>query len=82
MFLYVTEERRVAERMIEDVVSAALNRPADDLRQRLLIGEATDCAEKLAAYQVAGVQRVFVWPVDDELAQLETFATRVAPAVR
>jgi hypothetical protein len=65
MFTYITENRREAERIITEVVSPTLNRPADDLRKRLLIGPAAECAAKLAAYQAAGVQRVLLWPVAD-----------------
>ena len=51
------------------VLSPALNRPAEQLRDRLPIGPAEECVEKLAAYQDAGAQRVFMWPLEDELEQ-------------
>ena len=81
MFLYVTEDLNSAERILQEVVGPAINRPADELRQRLLVGPAQECAEKIAAYQAAGAQRIFLWPVADELRQLETFRERVAPLV-
>jgi probable F420-dependent oxidoreductase len=81
MFFYVTEDRSVAERIIRDVLKPTLNRPEEDLSQRLLIGPAEECAEKLAAYQAAGVQRIFLWPVADELRQLVVFQEQVAPSV-
>jgi len=37
--------------------------------------------QKLAAYQAAGAQRIFLWPVVDELRQLAMFWERVAAAV-
>src|SRR5918998_675460 len=40
-----------------------------------------ECAEKLAAYQAAGANRIFLWPVEDELRQLATFQERVTPLV-
>ena len=58
-----------------------LDRPEEELRQRLLVGPAEECAQKLAAYQEAGAQRIFLWPVEDELRQLATFQERVAPLV-
>ena len=81
MFFYVTEERTTAEQIIREILGPMLNRPEEDLRERLLVGSAEACAEKLKAYQGAGVQRIFLWPVRDELRQLETFKERVAPSV-
>ncbi len=81
MFMYITEDRTTADRIIKDVVSPAINRPEEELRERLLIGPAGECAQKLAAYKAAGAQRVFLWPVDDELDQLALFHERVAPLV-
>jgi alkanesulfonate monooxygenase SsuD/methylene tetrahydromethanopterin reductase-like flavin-dependent oxidoreductase (luciferase family) len=77
----VTEERAVAERIVREVLSPTLNRPEEELSQRLLVGPAAECAEKLAAYQATGAQRIFLWPVEDELRQLATFRERVAAAV-
>ena len=82
MFFYVTEDRATAERIVRNVLSPMLNRPEEELRQRLLIGPAQECAEKLAAYQAAGAQRLFLWPVEDELRQLTIFWERVKPLTR
>jgi probable F420-dependent oxidoreductase len=82
MFFYVTEDRVTAERIIKDVLSPMLNRPEEELRRRLLVGPAQECAEKLAAYQAAGARRIFLWPVEDELRQLATFWERVVPLTR
>ncbi len=80
MFFFVTEERAAARRIIREVLSPTLNRPEEELSQRLLVGPAGECAEKLAAYQAAGAQRIFLWPVEDELRQLAVFRERVAAA--
>jgi alkanesulfonate monooxygenase SsuD/methylene tetrahydromethanopterin reductase-like flavin-dependent oxidoreductase (luciferase family) len=56
-----------------------LNRPVDELRARLPIGSAAECAAKLRAYARAGAQRVFLWPLLDEHAQLHAFRERVLP---
>jgi alkanesulfonate monooxygenase SsuD/methylene tetrahydromethanopterin reductase-like flavin-dependent oxidoreductase (luciferase family) len=83
MWLYVTEERGAAERVLVEVLAPMLNRPVEALRQLSLpVGSAEDCAEKLSAYAAAGVQRVFVWPLGDEVRQLELFRERVVPLVR
>jgi alkanesulfonate monooxygenase SsuD/methylene tetrahydromethanopterin reductase-like flavin-dependent oxidoreductase (luciferase family) len=80
MWLYVTEDRAVAERMLADVLSPLLRRPVEALRELALpIGSAADCAERIAAFAHAGAERVFVWPLADELRQLERFSADVLP---
>jgi probable F420-dependent oxidoreductase len=81
MWCYITEERSKGEQILRDVLSPTLNRSESELRQRALVGPAEECAEKLAAYQAAGAQRVFLWPLADEVRQLEIFQERVAPLV-
>jgi probable F420-dependent oxidoreductase len=81
MFFYITEERATSERMVREVLSPTLNRPEEELRERLLVGPAEECAEKLEAYRAAGATRIFLWPVEDELGQLATFQEQVAPLV-
>jgi alkanesulfonate monooxygenase SsuD/methylene tetrahydromethanopterin reductase-like flavin-dependent oxidoreductase (luciferase family) len=80
MFFFVTEERAAAGRIVREVLSPTLNRPEEELSQRLLVGPAGECAEKLVAYQAAGAQRIFLWPVENELRQLALFRERVAAA--
>jgi alkanesulfonate monooxygenase SsuD/methylene tetrahydromethanopterin reductase-like flavin-dependent oxidoreductase (luciferase family) len=79
MWLYVTEDERDAERMLNEVLAPTLNRPVAELRERLPIGSAQDCAEKLAAYQRVGVQRVYLWPLANELDQIKIFMRQVVP---
>jgi alkanesulfonate monooxygenase SsuD/methylene tetrahydromethanopterin reductase-like flavin-dependent oxidoreductase (luciferase family) len=67
--------------MLADVLAPMLNRPAEQLGGALPIGSAGECAAKLVAYARAGAQRVFLWPLADERAQLEVFRDRVAPMV-
>ena len=81
MFFYLTEDRAAVERTIAETLSPTLNRPASELHERLLVGTPEACAEKLVAYQAAGVQRILLWPVADEVRQLEAFQERVAPLV-
>jgi alkanesulfonate monooxygenase SsuD/methylene tetrahydromethanopterin reductase-like flavin-dependent oxidoreductase (luciferase family) len=82
MWLYVTERRRDAERMLREILAPVLNRPVDALRELTLpIGSAQQCAERISAYGEAGAERVFVWPLGDELRQLELFRERVVPLV-
>jgi alkanesulfonate monooxygenase SsuD/methylene tetrahydromethanopterin reductase-like flavin-dependent oxidoreductase (luciferase family) len=79
-WLYITDDRGRAERMLTDVLGPMLNRPVEALRSLSLpIGPVEVCAERLAAFANAGAQRIFVWPLADEVAQLEAFRERVAP---
>ena len=79
MWSYVTEDRARADAVLADVLAPMLNRPVEQLRAILPIGSAKECAEKLLAYARAGAQRVFLWPLADERAQLEVFRERVVP---
>ncbi len=81
MFMYITAEQAEADRILSETIGALLKRPVDQLRERLLVGAPQACAEKLAAYRAAGVQRVFLWPVSDELDQLAIFREKVTPLV-
>ena len=83
MWLYVTDEPREAERVLAEVLSPMLRRPVEALRELALpIGSPEQCAERISAYAQAGAERVFVWPLADELRQLEMFRERVVPLVR
>jgi alkanesulfonate monooxygenase SsuD/methylene tetrahydromethanopterin reductase-like flavin-dependent oxidoreductase (luciferase family) len=79
MWCYVTESRARADTMLADVLAPMLGRPLDQLPALLPVGSAEGCAERLSAYGRAGAQRVFLWPLADERAQLEAFRERVAP---
>jgi alkanesulfonate monooxygenase SsuD/methylene tetrahydromethanopterin reductase-like flavin-dependent oxidoreductase (luciferase family) len=79
MFMYITDDNSETERVLSETLTALLNRPVDQLRERLLVGSPEVCMEKLAAYKTAGVQRVFIWPIKDEIEQLRIFRQKVAP---
>ena len=81
MFFHVTEDRATAERIVGDVLSPMLGRPEAELRRRLLVGPAEECAEKVLAFREAGAGRLLLWPVEDELRQLAAFREKVVPAV-
>lgn len=81
MWMYVTDSRGEAERMLADVLAPMLNRPVEELRAQLPIGTPEECAMKLSAFAAAGAQRVFLWPLADERQQLEVFRARVMPLI-
>jgi alkanesulfonate monooxygenase SsuD/methylene tetrahydromethanopterin reductase-like flavin-dependent oxidoreductase (luciferase family) len=81
MFMYITEDNAETERVLAETLKALLNRPVEQLGERLLVGSPEVCAEKLAAYKAAGVQRIFIWPIKDEIEQLKIFKQKVEPLV-
>jgi alkanesulfonate monooxygenase SsuD/methylene tetrahydromethanopterin reductase-like flavin-dependent oxidoreductase (luciferase family) len=81
MWCYITDDRAEADRVLRERVIPAVHRPEEMLRERLPIGPPELFAEKLVAFAKAGVQRVFIWPVADELHQLERFWNEVRPLV-
>ena len=79
---FASADRGGAERTIADVLAPMLNRSAESLRSLPLpIGPAEVCAERLTAFARAGARRIFVWPLVDEVRQLELFWDRVVPLV-
>ena len=79
MFMYLTEDKSAAEQMLSGALGRLLNRPSEQLRERLLVGSVVECAEKVARYKAAGVQRLFIWPIKDEIEQLRFFQQRLVP---
>ena len=77
LFTYVTDNRAEADDVVTEVLSPTLRRPAEELRERLLVGSAGECADKLARYDAAGAERVLIWPVGDALRQLARFRENV-----
>jgi alkanesulfonate monooxygenase SsuD/methylene tetrahydromethanopterin reductase-like flavin-dependent oxidoreductase (luciferase family) len=81
MWFHITDDLREAEAVLQERLVPAIHRPEDQLRERLPVGPADRCAELLRDFRDAGVQRVFVWPVVDEIRQLERFREEVWPQV-
>ena len=81
MWCYITDDRAEADRVLKERVVPTVHRPEEMLRERLPIGPPELFAEKLTAFAKAGVQRVFIWPVADEVHQLERFWNEVRPLV-
>jgi len=49
---------------------------------RLLIGPVETCVERLEALAGAGVERILMWSIGDDLEQLDVFSSQVANEVR
>ena len=79
MWFYLTDDADEAERVYRQRLFPHIDRSEAVLRDRLPVGPARAFAEKLTAYREAGVQRVFIWPLADEVNQLERFWETVVP---
>jgi alkanesulfonate monooxygenase SsuD/methylene tetrahydromethanopterin reductase-like flavin-dependent oxidoreductase (luciferase family) len=79
---YVSDDAAEAERVLTDVLAPMLRREPEALRAQLPIGAPEHCAELLSAYAAAGAERVLIWPLRDDVKQIEVFASKVAPFVK
>src|SRR6266550_4585164 len=77
MFLYLTDDQRRTEEVLGGLLSPIMGRPVELMRERVLVGPANECVEKLAKLQAAGVRKVFLWPVADGAVQLAKFHEEV-----
>lgn len=82
MWTYITEDRAEADRILGDILAKMLGRSVDELRDRVLVGPAEECTQKLVAYRRAGAERIFIWPVRAPIRQLGIFMERVASLSR
>ncbi|HEY1346165.1 MAG TPA: LLM class flavin-dependent oxidoreductase [Streptosporangiaceae bacterium] len=81
MWTWVTGQRSDAERVLTEIVGPLVGRDPAELRGRICVGPADECAELLSRYARAGCQRVHFWPVGDERRQVELIAAEVMPRV-
>jgi alkanesulfonate monooxygenase SsuD/methylene tetrahydromethanopterin reductase-like flavin-dependent oxidoreductase (luciferase family) len=72
----VTDTTAEAERILQETLAPLLHREPGQLRD-LPVGTASHCAEVLARYAAAGAQELLLWPLRDEVAQLEQAITLV-----
>ena len=77
MYLHLTDDPAETTSVLQMLVSP--RQAPSDLRDRSLVGPLDDCIQKLRRLQTAGAQEVFVWPIRNEVRQLERFADEVFP---
>ncbi len=80
-WLCVTDDPAEARAAIERL-SRMLRRPVDEIEGQLPIGSPAACVDLLGRYQAAGLQRILLWPMQDEVDQLERIARDVRPQLR
>jgi len=81
MWTWITGSRSDAERVLSGIVAPLVGRDPAELRDRICVGSAGECAELLSRYARAGCQRVHFWPLGDERRQIELIAGEVLPRV-
>jgi alkanesulfonate monooxygenase SsuD/methylene tetrahydromethanopterin reductase-like flavin-dependent oxidoreductase (luciferase family) len=75
-WLYVTDDDTEA-RAFNERLSLMLRRPIDEIEGRLPVGSPAACLDLLGRYRDAGLGRVLVWPMHDEVEQLERVAEQI-----
>jgi alkanesulfonate monooxygenase SsuD/methylene tetrahydromethanopterin reductase-like flavin-dependent oxidoreductase (luciferase family) len=75
-WLYITDEK-TESRAVYERLSQMLHRPMEDLAGRLPIGSPAACQDLLGRYQDAGMHRVIVWPMGNEIEQMERLAAEI-----
>lgn len=81
MFVSMGLGETAARFLLRSTLGPLLHRDEDELRERLLVGPVDECVAKLAAYQAAGLDWVFLVPVGDPIAQIEIVRDAVIPAL-
>lgn len=81
MWAWITGSRSEADRVLSGIIAPLVRRDPAELRGRICVGSAGECAELLSHYAHAGCQRVHFWPVGDERRQIELIAGEVMPQV-
>jgi alkanesulfonate monooxygenase SsuD/methylene tetrahydromethanopterin reductase-like flavin-dependent oxidoreductase (luciferase family) len=61
--------------MLRDVLAPLVRRDPDELRDRVAVGPPERVADLFAAYADAGAERLLLWPLADDVAQLERALT-------
>jgi alkanesulfonate monooxygenase SsuD/methylene tetrahydromethanopterin reductase-like flavin-dependent oxidoreductase (luciferase family) len=80
MWFHIDDQR--ADDVLVQRLHPVIKRPVEDLRDRLAFGSAQAVLDKIGALRDAGAERLFVWPVADEIEQLQRFSTEVIAPLR
>ena len=75
MWFHIDERR--ADEVLETRLAPVVHRPSEELRERLAFGSAQAVLDKVGAFRDAGAQWMFLWPVADDIEQLQRFGESV-----
>lgn len=81
MFGYIDEDKERVRRVVKEILSPALGRPAEDLERMLLFGSLDECLHKIRDLVDAGVKRIHFWPVRDFVSQIQVFKKEITVAI-
>ena len=70
MFGYIDDNKDKVRKVVKEILSPALRRPAEDLERMLLFGSLDECLCKIRNFVDAGVKRIHFWPVLDYKSQI------------
>jgi len=77
MFGYIDNNKEKIHKVVKDVLSPVLGRPADDLENLLLFGSIDECIKKIKAFLEAGVNSIHFWPVNNYIEKIEIFSKEI-----
>ena len=75
MWFHIDERR--ADEALETRLAPVVHRPTEELRERLAFGSGQSVLDKVGAFRDAGARWMFVWPVADDIEQLQRFSDSV-----
>jgi alkanesulfonate monooxygenase SsuD/methylene tetrahydromethanopterin reductase-like flavin-dependent oxidoreductase (luciferase family) len=78
MFGYIDDDKDKVHKVVKDILSPALGRPAEDLEQMLPFGSLDECVRKIRNLVDAGVKRIHFWPVLDYEDQICKFKNGIS----
>jgi alkanesulfonate monooxygenase SsuD/methylene tetrahydromethanopterin reductase-like flavin-dependent oxidoreductase (luciferase family) len=78
MFGYIHDDKDKIRKVVKEILSPALRRPAEDLEQMLLFGSLDECLRKIKDLVNAGVKRIHFWPVLDYKDQIRIFKNGIS----
>jgi alkanesulfonate monooxygenase SsuD/methylene tetrahydromethanopterin reductase-like flavin-dependent oxidoreductase (luciferase family) len=78
MFGYIDDDKDKVRKVVKEILSPVLGRPAEDLEQMLLFGSLDGCLSKIRNLMDAGVKRIHFWPVLDYEHQICVFKNGIS----
>ena len=77
MFGYIDNNKEKIRKLVRDVLSPVLGRPAEELETLLLFGSIDECIKKIKAFLEAGVDSIHFWPINNYLEQIDIFSKEI-----
>lgn len=78
MFGYIHDDKDKVRKVVKEILSPSLRRPAEDLERMLLFGSLDECLRKVRDLVDAGVKRIHYWPVLDYEDQIRIFKNGIS----